>query len=99
MLSGSGLKEMALDEAGILQINPPLLDIVFFGIPPTIIPASKGVKCGLIPSNSPLSWRNDCIAKRKSPKPLVYTQVSSLGSPFALYDSVTVINPDAPKVD
>ena len=35
----------------------------------------------------------------KSPKPLVYDQVSSLGSPFALYDPVTVINPDAPKVD
>ena len=46
-----------------------------------------------------LSWTNHRPAKRKIPKPLVYDQVSSLGSPFALYDPVTVINPDAPKVD
>ena len=46
-----------------------------------------------------LSWTNHHPAKRKISKPLVYDQVSSLGSPFALYDPVTVINPDAPKVD
>ena len=46
-----------------------------------------------------LSWTNHRPAKRKISKPLVYDQVSSLGSPFALYDPVTVINPDAPKVD
>ena len=45
------------------------------------------------------SWTNHRPAKRKISKPLVYDQVSSLGSPFALYDPVTVINPDAPKVD
>ena len=45
-----------------------------------------------------LSWTNHRPAKRKISKPLVYDQVSSLGSPFALYDPVTVINPDAPKV-
>ena len=42
---------------------------------------------------------NHCTAKRKSPKPLVYAQVSPLGSSFALCDPVTVTNPDAPKVD
>ena len=47
-----------------------------------IIPHSKGVKCGLIHSKSPLSLGNHCTAKRKSPKPLVYAQVSPLGSPF-----------------
>ena len=46
-----------------------------------------------------LSWTNHRPAKRKISKPLVYDQVSSLGSPFALYDPVTVINPDASKVD
>ena len=46
-----------------------------------------------------LSWTNHRPAKRKISKPLVYDQVSSLGSPFALYDPVTVINSDAPKVD
>ena len=46
-----------------------------------------------------LSWTNHRPAKRKISKPLVYDQVSFLGSPFALYDPVTVINPDAPKVD
>ena len=46
-----------------------------------------------------LPWTNHRPAKRKISKPLVYDQVSSLGSPFALYDPVTVINPDAPKVD
>ena len=45
-----------------------------------------------------LPWTNHRPAKRKISKPLVYDQVSSLGSPFALYDPVTVINPDAPKV-
>ena len=33
-----------------------------------------------------LSWTNHRPAKRKISKPLVYDQVSSLGSPFALYD-------------
>ena len=46
-----------------------------------------------------LPWTNHRPAKRKISKPLVYDQVSSLGSPFALYDPLTVINPDAPKVD
>ena len=46
-----------------------------------------------------LPWTNHRPAKRKISKPLVYDQVSSLGSPFALYDPVTVINPDASKVD
>ena len=46
-----------------------------------------------------LPWTNHRPAKRKISKPLVYDQVSSLGSPFALYHPVTVINPDAPKVD
>ena len=40
-----------------------------------------------------ISWTNHRPAKRKISKPLVYDQVSSLGSPFALYDPVTVINP------
>ena len=44
-----------------------------------------------------LPWTNHRPAKPKIPKPLVYDQVSSLGSPFALYDPVTVINPDAPR--
>ena len=85
--------------AGIPQIKPPFLDIAPAGIPPNIIPHSKGVKCGLIHSKSPLSLGNHCTAKRKSPKPLVYAQVSPLGSSFALCDPVTVTNPDAPKVD
>ena len=85
--------------AGIAQIKPPFLDIAPAGIPPNIIPHSKGVKCGLIHSKSPLSLGNHCTAKRKSPKPLVYAQVSPLGSSFALCDPVTVTNPDAPKVD
>ena len=46
-----------------------------------------------------LSWTNHRPAKRKISKPLVYDQVSFLGIPFALYDPVTVINPDVPKVD
>ena len=84
---------------GIPQIKPPFLDIAPAGIPLNIIPHSKGVKCGLIHSKSPLSLGNHCTAKRKSPKPLVYAQVSPLGSSFALCDPVTVTNPDAPKVD
>ena len=84
---------------GIPQIKPPFLDMAPAGIPPNIIPHSKGVKCGLIHSKSPLSLVNHCTAKRKSPKPLVYAQVSPLGSSFALDDPVTVTNPDAPKVD
>ena len=92
---GFGLKELT----DIPQIEPPFLDIAPAGMLPTIISHSKGVKCVLIRSNSSLSWTNHRPAKRKISKPLVYDQVSSLGSPFALYDPVTVINPDAPKVD
>ena len=86
-------------QTGIPQIKPTFLDMAPAGIPPNIIPHSKGVKCGLIHSKSPLSLGNHCTAKRKSPKPLVYAQVSPLGSSFALCDPVTVTNPDAPKVD
>ena len=89
----------ALSLADIPQIEPPFLDTAPAGMLPTIISHSKGVKCVLIRSNSSLSWTNHRPAKRKISKPLVYDQVSSLGSPFALYDPVTVINPDAPKVD
>ena len=49
---------------GIPQIKPTFLDIAPSGIPPTIIPHSKGVKCGLIHSDSPLSWGNHRAAKR-----------------------------------
>ena len=93
------LRRGNLPLSGIPQIKPPFLDIAPAGIPPNIMPHSKGVKCGLIHSKSPLSLGNHCTAKRKSPKPLVYAQVSPLGSPFALCDPVTVTNPDAPKVD
>ena len=65
----------------------------------TLIPHSKGLKCSLIHSNPLLSWGDHCPAKREILKSLVYTQVSPLGSPFTLYDLVTVTNPDAPKVD
>ena len=85
-------------QTGIPQIKPTFLDIAPAGIPPNIIPHSKSVKCGLIHSNSTLSLGNHCTAKRKSPNPLVYAQVSPLGSSFALDDPVTVTNPDAPKV-
>ena len=53
------------------------------GIPSNIIPHSKGVKCGLIRSNSPFSYSNHRPAKPKIPKPLVYAQVSPLGTSFA----------------
>jgi len=82
---------------GIPQIKPTFLDIAPSGIPPTIISHSKGVKCGLIHSDSPLSWGNHRAAKRKNAKTLVYAQVSPLASSFALDDPITVINPDAPK--
>ena len=68
---------------GIPQIKPTFLDIAPAGIPPNIMPHSKGVKCGLIHSNSPLSLGNHCTAKPKIPKPLVYAQVSPLGTSFA----------------
>ena len=42
--------------AGIPQIKPTFLDIAPSGIPSNIIPHSKGVKCGLIRSNSPFSY-------------------------------------------
>ena len=72
-----------LAQAGIPQIKPTFLDIVPSGIPSNIIPHSKGVKCGLIRSNSPFSYSNHRPAKPKIPKPLVYAQVSPLGTSFA----------------
>ena len=68
---------------GIPQIKPIFLDIAPSGIPSNIIPHSKGVKCGLIRSNSPFSYSNHRPAKPKIPKPLVYAQVSPLGTSFA----------------
>ena len=70
-------------EPGIPQIKPTFLDIAPSGIPSNIIPHSKGVKCGLIRSNSPFSYSNHRPAKPKIPKPLVYAQVSPLGTSFA----------------
>ena len=61
---------------GIPQIKPTFLEIAPSGIPSNIIPHSKGVKCGLIRSNSPFSYSNHRPAKPKIPKPLVYAQVS-----------------------
>ena len=72
-----------LDYAGIPQIKPTFLDIAPSGIPSNIIPHSKGGKCGLIRSNSPFSYSNHRPAKPKIPKPLVYAQVSPLGTSFA----------------
>ena len=69
--------------AGIAQIKPTFLDIAPSGIPSNIIPHSKGIKCGLIRSNSPFSYSNHRPAKPKIPKPLVYAQVSPLGTSFA----------------
>ena len=99
--AGFGLNKVRRVEllADIPQIEPPFLDIAPAGMLPTIISHSKGVKCVLIRSNSSFHGPTTGPAKRKISKPLVYDQVSSLGSPFALYDPVTVINPDAPKVD
>ena len=68
---------------GIPQIKPTFLDLAPSGIPSNIIPHSKGVKCGLIRSNSPFSYSNHRPAKPKIPKPLVYAQVSPLGTSFA----------------
>ena len=68
---------------GIPQIKPTFLDIAPSGIPSNIIPHSQGVKCGLIRSNSPFSYSNHRPAKPKIPKPLVYAQVSPLGTSFA----------------
>ena len=68
---------------GIPQIKPTFLDIAPCGIPSNIIPHSKGIKCGLIRSNSPFSYSNHRPAKPKIPKPLVYAQVSPLGTSFA----------------
>ena len=39
-------------QPGIPQIKPPFLDIAPAGIPPNIIPHSKGVKCGLMRPDS-----------------------------------------------
>ena len=69
--------------SGIPQIKPTFLEIAPSGIPSNIIPHSKGVKCGLIRSNSPFSYSNHRPAKPKIPKPLVYAQVSPLGTSFA----------------
>ena len=57
-------------------------------MPRTITTTLAVVKCGMIPSTSPLSWGNHRIAKRKSPRQSVYAHVSPLGSPFALDDPV-----------
>ena len=76
-----GKAEVSL--AGISQIKPTFLEIAPSGIPSNIIPHSKGVKCGLIRSNSPFSYSNHRPAKPKIPKPLVYAQVSPLGTSFA----------------
>ena len=81
-------------QTGIPQIKPTFLDIAPAGIPPNIIPHSKSVKCGLIHSNSTLSLGNHCTAKRKSPNPLVYAQVSPLGSPFALGENCETPMPE-----
>ena len=70
-------------QTGIPQIKPTFLDIAPSGIPSNIIPHSKGGKCGLIRSNSPFSYSNHRPAKPKIPKPLVYAQVSPLGTSFA----------------
>ena len=70
-------------QAGIPQIKPTFLEIAPSGIPSNIIPHSKGVKCGLIRSNPPFSYSNHRPAKPKIPKPLVYAQVSPLGTSFA----------------
>ena len=84
LLAIFGVARTALrKEAGIPQIKPTFLDIAPSGIPSIIIPHSKGVKCGLIRSNSPFSYSNHRPAKPKIPKPLVYAQVSPLGTSFA----------------
>ena len=77
--------EVLLEEflTGIPQIKPTFLEIAPSGIPSNIIPHSKGVKCGLIRSNSPFSYSTHRPAKPKIPKPLVYAQVSPLGTSFA----------------
>ena len=74
---------MGPSQAGIPQIKPTFLEIAPSGIPSNIIPHSKGVQCGLIRSNSPFSYSNHRPAKPKIPKPLVYAQVSPLGTSFA----------------
>ena len=86
----------------IPQIEPPFLDIAPAGMLPTIISHSKGVKCVLIRSNSSFHGPTTVLPSVKSPNRLSTTKSlpwEALGSPFALYDPVTVINPDAPKVD
>ena len=72
-----------VSSTGIPQIKPTFLGIAPSGIPSNIIPHSKGVKCGLIRSNSPFSYSNHRPAKPKIPKPLVYAQASPLGTSFA----------------
>ena len=82
-ISVVGLKSARERLAGIPQIKPTVLDIAPSGIPSNRIPHSKGVKCGLIRSNFPFSYSNHRPAKPKIPKPLVYAQVSPLGTSFA----------------
>ena len=77
------LPAVGIGSTGIPQIKPTFLEIAPSGIPSNIIPHSKGVKCGLIRSNSPFSYSNHRPAKPKIPKPLVYAQVSPLGTSFA----------------
>ena len=49
---GKRSKQLGLLESGIPQIKPTFLDIAPAGIPPNIIPHSKGVKCGLMRPDS-----------------------------------------------
>ena len=71
------------NKPGFPRSNQLSWEIAPSGIPSNIIPHSKGVKCGLIRSNSPFSYSNHRPAKPKIPKPLVYAQVSPLGTSFA----------------
>ena len=83
ILEADSVEDVFRALAGIPQIKPTFLEIAPSGIPSNIIPHSKGVKCGLIRSNSPFSYSNHRPAKPKIPKPLVYAQVSPLGTSFA----------------
>ena len=53
--------------AGIPQIKPTFLEIAPSGIPSNIIPHSKGVKCGLIRSNSRFHIATTVLPSLKSP--------------------------------
>ena len=54
----------------IPQIQPPFLDIAPAGMLPTIISHSKGVKCGLIRSNSSFHGPTTVLPSVKSPNRL-----------------------------